>query len=168
MLAPTARHFVGVKLNTDSSAPVSASDAQAVLEAEWVGILVVLGPAVVNKSDESPWKSLARGRFVENGAETNIDFSASAYHLAGFYVAPEVRGNGLGGLLVHAAMESIFQDRQSMGNARAICTVSASHTNSVVQRLFRRMGFVEVAEEECNTEDGRHLTEIVMRRDLGY
>ena len=166
MLNPRARHFIGVRLTTDSSAGFGADDVEAVLEAEWVGTLVVIGPTAVASDERSPWKSLARGRFTEDGEEANSDSAVSAYHLAGFYVNPEVRGQGLGGLLVNAATASIIQDTQTIRKARAICTVGASHTNSVVRRLFKGMGFKEVAEEECNTEDGRHLTEVVMRRDL--
>ena len=166
MLNPRARHFIGVRLTTDSSAAFEADDVETVLEAEWVGTLVVIGPTAVASDEGSPWKSLARGCFMEDGAEANSDSAVSAYHLAGFYVDPEARGQGLGSLLVNAAVASIVQDTRTMRNARAICTAGASHTNLVVRRLFKRMGFIEVAEEECNTEDGRHLTEVVMRRDV--
>jgi ribosomal protein S18 acetylase RimI-like enzyme len=166
MLIPRARHFMAVRLNRDTSAASVADDPQAVLETEWVGTLVVLGPRAVASDDESPWKALARDRFVEDSAEANSDSAAPAYHLAGFYVAPETRGQGLGATLVQAAMERIAHDSQKMHNAGAICTVGASHQNLVVRRLFKRMGFLEVAEEVCNTNDGRRLTEIVLRRNL--
>jgi len=166
MLVPKARHFMAVRSNNASN-PASKSDyPHAVLETEWVGTLVLLGPRAVARDDESPWKTFARGRFVEDDAEANSESVASAYHLAGLYIAPETRGQGLGSFLVHTAMEVIAHDRQKMYNASAICTVGTSHTNLVVRRLFKTTGFVEVAEELCNTTDGRCLVEIVLHRDF--
>jgi hypothetical protein len=72
----------------------------------------------------------------------------------------------LGSSLVDAAMEAIVSDSQKLYNAGAICTVGASHRNLVVRRLFTRMGFSEIAEQVCNTTDGRYLTGIVLRRDF--
>jgi hypothetical protein len=80
------------------------------------------------------------------------------YHMAGFYVAPEHRGHGIGGDLVQNAMEVIANDCEKMPNPKAICTVDTSHTNLVVQRLFKRMGFEEVGEHQLDTIDGRPTT----------
>ena len=166
MMNPRAQHFVAVQLNENSSVASIADDPHAILETEWVGTLVVLGGKAVAIDDQSPWKSLARGRFMEDGVTANSDSIRLAYHLAGFYVAPESRGQGLGGSLVQKGMEMIAHENQTTHISGAICTVGVSHRNLVVRRLFKRVGFVEIAEEEHNTEDGRHLTEIVLRRDI--
>jgi hypothetical protein len=60
----------------------------------------------------------------------------------------------------------IANDCEKMPNPKAICTVGTSHTNLVVQRLFKRIGFEEVGEHQLDTIDGRHLTEITLRRDI--
>jgi ribosomal protein S18 acetylase RimI-like enzyme len=161
MLRPGARHLLAVELNNYSSAPSVADEPQAVLESEWVGMLVLLGPSSV-ANDSTPGKTLLRGRLVEDNTDENTEIVASAYHMAGFYVAPEHRGHGIGGALIQTAMEVIANDRVK----KAICTVGASHTNLVVLRLFKRMGFEEVAEDQLDAIDGRHLTEITLRRDL--
>jgi ribosomal protein S18 acetylase RimI-like enzyme len=166
LMTPRARHFLAVQFNKDSSDASVTAGVQAILETEWVGTLVLLGPNAVTGVDESPGKTLAPSRFVEDLADMNGDSASIAYHLAGFYVTPEARSQGLGSSLVDAAMEAIVNDSQKMHNAGAICTVGASHKNLVVRRLFKRMGFSEVAEEVCNTTDGRCLTEIVLRRDF--
>jgi GNAT superfamily N-acetyltransferase len=166
MLVPRARHFVAVQWNTTPDIAPTSDDLYAVLEAKWVGTLVLLGPKVVASGDASPWRALVGSRFVEDSAEATSDTGASAYHLAGFYVAPEVRGRGLGGSLVNTAIEKIADDGQTIHSAGAICTVGASQRNLVVRRLFKRMGFLEVAEEVCKTKDGRSLTEVILRRDF--
>src|ERR1700761_972213 len=58
MLVPRARHFVAVRWNNTSDIAPTSDDPHAVLEAEWVGMLVLLGPKVVASGDASPWKSL--------------------------------------------------------------------------------------------------------------
>jgi ribosomal protein S18 acetylase RimI-like enzyme len=165
MLRPRARHLLAVELSNYSSAPSVADEPQAFLESEWVGMLVLLGPSSV-ANDSTPGKTLLRGRLVEDNTDENTEIVTSTYHMAGFYVAPEHRGHGIGGALVRAAMEVIANDRVKIPTPKAICTVGASHTNLVVLRLFKRMGFEEVAEDQLDTIDGRHLTEITLRRDL--
>jgi ribosomal protein S18 acetylase RimI-like enzyme len=165
ILRPGARHLLAVELSNHSSAPSVANEPQAVLESEWVGILVLLGPNSITSNDTPPGKTL-RGQLVEDNTDENRETVASAYHMAGFYVAPEHRGHGIGGDLVQNAMEVIANDCEKMPNPKAICTVGTSHTNLVVQRLFKRIGFEEVGEHQLDTIDGRHLTEITLRRDI--
>lgn len=157
------RHLVAVQLNGDLSATSITENLHAVLETEWVGTLVLLGPKDIASDDKS---SLARGRLAEDNAEAKSESTAASYHLAGFYVAPETRGQGLGKSLVDRAMEAISQDRQKMHNTGAICTVAASHKNIVVRRLFKTMGFLEVTEEIYNTTDGDDFIGIVLRREF--
>jgi ribosomal protein S18 acetylase RimI-like enzyme len=144
-------------LSNYSTAPSVADEPQAVLESEWVGMLVLLGPNSVARNDSSPGKTLLRGRLVEDNTDENRETVASAYHMAGFYVAPEHRGHGIGGALVQTAMEVIANDCEKMPNPKAICTVGANHTNVVVRRLFKRKGFEEVGEDQPDTIDGCHL-----------
>ena len=166
MLHPLLRQFVAVRLNIISSADSGADRHHDVLDAEWVGSLGVFGPKTLASDDVSPWSSFARDRLMEHSPVPNSDSAMSAYHLVGFYVAPEARRQGIGSMLLRAAITSIIQESQTMHNARAICTVGASHTNLPVRTLFKNLGFVEVAEEEWNTEDGRSLMEVLMHRDL--
>ena len=166
LLVPKARHFVVIQWNNTLDIDPTSNDPHAILEAEWVGCLVLLGPAVVASGDTSPWRSLVGGRLVEDNAAATSDTTASAYHLVGFYIAPEVRRRGLGTYLVHAAVEKIAYDGQTMHSARAICTVGASQRNLVVRKLLKRMGFLEVAEEVGQSEDGRSFIEVVLRQDF--
>jgi ribosomal protein S18 acetylase RimI-like enzyme len=165
MLGPGARHLLAVELSNHSSAPSVANEPQTVLEREWVGMLVLLGPNPIAGNDSPPGKTL-RSRLGDENTDDTRETLASAYHMAGFYVAPEHRGHGIGGALVQNAMEVIANDCEKMPNPEAICTVGVSHTNLVVRRLFKRMGFEEVGEDQLDTVDGRHLTEITLRRDL--
>jgi ribosomal protein S18 acetylase RimI-like enzyme len=165
MLRPGARHLLAVELSNYSSAPSVIDEPQTVLESEWVGMLVLLGPNSIASNDSPPGKTF-RGPLVEENTDENRETVTSAYHMAGFYVAPEHRGHGIGGALVQTAMEVIANDCEKMPNPKAICTVGVSHTNIVVRRLFKRMGFEEVGEDQVDTIDGRHLTEITLRRDL--
>src|SRR5256885_2171072 len=163
---PSSLHLIAVRLCANPTVNLITDDPHAILDSEWVGMLVVLGGRTVAIDDQAPWKSLARGRFVEDGMQASIASTASAYHLVGFYVAPESRGQGLGGSLVQKAVEAIDRDAQERQNSRAMCTVGVSDTNLVTKRLFKRLGFLEVAEEEYDKEGGQHWKEIVLRRNL--
>jgi len=167
MLRPGARHLLAVELSNHSGALSVADESQAILESKWVGMLVLLGPNSIASNSSPPEKTLS-GRLVEDNTDAKIEALASAYHMAGFYVAPEHRGHGIGGALVQNAMEVIANDCEEMPNPKAICTVGTSHTNLVVRRLFKRIGFEEVGEDQLDTIDGRHLTEITLRLDLGH
>lgn len=92
----------------------------------------------------------------------------AAYHLGGFYVAPETRGQGLGARLVRTALDAIAADCRNTNWSEAICTVGTEYKNATPQRLFAKMGFSNVAIRNIQQGDGRHVTEIVWRQDFSF
>jgi ribosomal protein S18 acetylase RimI-like enzyme len=77
--------------------------------------------------------------------------------LAGFYVAPEGRGRGVGWALIEAAVER----SRAAGIEQVHLTVST--TAQQARRLYARAGFVRVATLEDAMKDGaRYLDEDLM------
>ena len=170
LLNSKALHYVVIQHNLDSKVEEALQNAETILQSKWVGILVRLGPRIVDIdsfSNESSWKTLLEGGSKKSmdRADTN-NSRAAAYHLAGFYIAPETRGQGLGARLVQTALDNIAADCQIADSSRAICTVGTDRRNAVPQRLFAKMGFSNVAIDNIQTDDGRHLTEIIWRQDF--
>jgi ribosomal protein S18 acetylase RimI-like enzyme len=98
-------------------------------------MLVLLGPSSAASNDSPPGKTLLRGRCVEDDTDENTEIVASAYHMVGFYVAPEHRGHGIGGALIRTAMEVIANDRVKIPTPKAVRTVGASHKFSRAKAL---------------------------------
>ena len=159
-----ARHYVAIRHNADSREDAIIEGAETTLQSEWVGGLVRLGPKIVDRcsfSNESSWHDETDRANLENAR-------GAAYHLGGFYVAPEARRQGLGARLIRAALDTIAADCQIAKWSEAICTVGTEHSNTNPQRLFARMGFSNVATRNIQQNDGRHVTEIVWRQEFFF
>jgi ribosomal protein S18 acetylase RimI-like enzyme len=80
-------------------------------------------------------------------------------HIGAMWVAPELRGRGLGQMLFAAALEW----HQNAG--RHTVELSVTEGNAPAQRLYQRNGFVLTGATGL-LRDGSPLRTLVMRRDL--
>ena len=166
ILNADARHFVICRPYSAQYALGQPNDA---IHGEWLGILVLLGPREVDPalfSNETSWKDFKKGSGKRETDEGRLRPASSAYHMVGVFVAPEERRHGWGHRLVEAALGVIALDCEKTKTSLAICTVGADERNEAAQRLYQNTGFAVVAKDSFKADDGRHLTDLVMRRDL--
>ena len=154
-------------------------DSKHTLERPWSGMLVLLGPKLVNLDaydNASTWKTIMteNDRKADSvqptGARTQScsASSAHAYHVVSVYVAPEARGKGLAKKLIKAALASAEQESKERNIRKAICTLGAERDNVAAWRTYESMGFVAVAEDHFTSAEGREFHESIMRRDLMF
>ena len=166
---PFSKHFVAYRAPQNADLALRSSKEHPLLgaDAEWVGIVVLLGPKLVataSFSNETSWKA-----FVEKG--TNMSEADNpdtvAYHIVAFYTASTVRGQGLGKILIENALHYILESRDNEGIANALCTTGVEVRNGASQAVFRRLGFFDTAARDSYvTDDGRALEDVIMRWDM--
>jgi ribosomal protein S18 acetylase RimI-like enzyme len=173
---PQARTFALINrhLRTDP-----LRDPESVVDRPWLGMLVLLGPKVVDLDaydNGSTWKAiLTENPLIRDKAqpiETRMGFSpvnsALAYHIVAVYVAPEVRRRGFAKELVSSALACMNQDSKGKGCHKGICTVGVAEDIVAARKTYESMGFIAVAEDHYTSGDGRAFHESVMRKDLTF
>lgn len=105
---------------------------------------------------------------TDSREETSSADSALAYHIVAVYVAPEIRGKGLGKDLMSSALATIAQNLQEKRFDKAICTLTVERGLGAARKMYESMGFVAVAKDDYTSDDGRVFHEFVMRRDLTF
>ena len=69
--------------------------------------------------------------------QMRVDRSTPWHHLIDISLAPDWRGKGIGGALIHA-----LQDEVRAGRAERV-SLNVDRTNPAAHRLYQRLGFVE-------------------------
>jgi ribosomal protein S18 acetylase RimI-like enzyme len=152
-------------------------------ERPWRGMLVLLGPQVVDfetYDNASSWKSILtenailtetsfkdhKSQQLEDTMETPPVTAALDYHVVSVYIAPSFRGRGLAKELITSALASVKQDQKEKGYQKAICTLGVAKDAIAARKTYESMGFVDVAEDHFISDDGREFHDSVMRKDL--
>lgn len=143
----------------------------------WLGILVLLGPKIVNIDacdNNSPWKAVLTEQHAINEQPPLLEMEAPsvkialAYQIVSVYVAAEFRGKGFAKKLMSSALAAIEQGLKDQRFGKAICTVGVADGISVARKMYQRMGFVTVGEDHSTTDDGRDFHGSVMRKDVTF
>ncbi|KAF7513324.1 hypothetical protein GJ744_009745 [Endocarpon pusillum] len=143
----------------------------------WLGILVLLGPKVVDidaYDNGAPWKTVLTEQHAINEQPQLLEMEASsvkialAYQIVSVYVAAKFRGKGLAKKLMSSALAAIEQDLKDKRFGKAICTVDVADGIWAARKVYQRMGFVTVAEDHSTTDDGREFHASVMRKDVTF
>jgi len=150
-----AVHFVAVEDKHDNSKCIDKQkDLQRLLNSEWIGMIVLLGP----ETEQSPAVSAQLDPFarmtaiatLDNHPETVEGIRAEEqtlhYHLNSVFVTPTARKAGLGQLLIKAAFaraETVAKTEE----ARWYCTVLVDSKNQAARSLYEKAGIVVVGEE---------------------
>lgn len=172
---PIAKTFALIKAVPQSQSHI---DPEYALDKPWLGMVVVLGPKVIDPTaydNESTWKTVltetsplvdeskrARSVFAESPSAN----SALVYHFVSVYVAPQVRGKGLAKKLMSTALAVVEHETREKTFTQAICSIGVAKDNSIARRTYESMGFVGVAKDHFISEDGREGDDSVMRRDI--
>lgn len=120
---------------------------EQLFDAEWVGMIVLIGPLSPNQSAAISAKEepLAGGKGRESPESSKKDLPGVVhFHLNGVFVDPAVRGAGLGLALVEAALAKAVA---KSGGREIQCSVLVDSENLAARKLYQRAGFDEVGQE---------------------
>lgn len=143
----------------------------------WLGILVLLGPKIVDNEaydNDSSWKTVLTEKHAINEQFQLLKIEASsvkialAYHIVSVYVAPEFRGKGLAKMLMSSALAAIKQDLGDERFDKAICTVDVTDGALAARKTYQGVGFVTVAEDHSKSDDGREFHGSVMQKVVTF
>ncbi|TKA25722.1 hypothetical protein B0A50_05817 [Salinomyces thailandicus] len=157
---PKAINFIALKANSESKDTTTSDDGLPELlmpewMAEWVGMIVLLGP---QSDDTSSGPSARRDPFAKMTGpiealedQDTVDSHsrpryALRYHLNGVFVNPSARKSGLGQRLVSAALEKAAAAARE-AQVPMKCSVLVDSENDVARRVYEAAGFRVVARE---------------------
>ena len=171
---PLAKTFAVVCDKAEDPASNKASESTA---GTWYGMLVLLGPQVVDPEtfdNENSWKNLigeqqraSQAPKTKSTAEApSISQTAFSYHIVSVYVSSVLRGQGIGKDLFRAAFAEIEKEAANHRLTRAICTLGVGKNLLAAWNLYNAIGFVAVAEVQYVVDDGRVLDDVIMRKDF--
>lgn len=170
---PKAIHFVAVKDRSVLDAPANDSgDIQAILDAEWLGFIVLLGP---QDDDDHQDRYPKRDPFQRMTAAAREDAFLSSdkevkapsvlhFHLNGMFVDPVARGSGLGIALIQAAIEKAKAEAASL-NVGMRATICVYDHNVVARTLYEKAGFI-VVERRPSLTRGPEITTADMELEI--
>ena len=127
------------------SIPSSGSELGHVLEGEWVGSAVLVGPTTRESQEE-------------HGDDKVFD-------VCGLFVLPAARGAGLGSELMQACTEHARRMASTMGTEKVRVRVCTACGNEKVVKLYQKLGFVEEAEKQAEAEVGPGVKTLVKEMD---
>lgn len=169
---PRASHFVATR-SSEFTFPTqeTGQNDQHVFEAEWVGMLVLLGPEEDKNdtvsADTDPFNRMTSAQREHKIMMTPTSEPASSvpknlhYHLNGMFVDPTARGNGLGALLIAAALREVERQAKAL-SVRARVTISVYGHNNAARRSYEKAGFKVVLERTSNTHRERVVVDMQM------
>lgn len=142
ILNPKAKQFVMVQSTL-------ASDAQNfepnVLENDWIGMLVVLCPDDLDHSSDG-----------------------MIYQLAGVFVDPPFRKQGVCTLLVQGGLKFIRDDLERRGAQYAVCTAAGFEHNASAIKFYEALGFSSVRKESTREADGSSSNLVTMSQRVEH
>ncbi|KAJ4296610.1 hypothetical protein N0V90_006657 [Kalmusia sp. IMI 367209] len=138
----SASTFVATNRTAKHAAAPGVLDAEALLEGEWVGSAVLVGPASTNDEDER---------------------STATFEIYGLFVLPDARGTGLGSALLEAAADYGRVLAAKQGCERVVVRISVAPGNERALKLYERVGFVE---KEAGAEEDMELGVRVLSKEL--
>jgi len=163
---PLARTFIAMR---ERSQDGKTEVKDSLLDQEWLGTLVLLGPKPTKtgpvSASISPWQLFTPTAMVSEVAPPPSS-SALAYHLVGVWVAPEVRGSGIGGMMIQAACEAARDEAVKLCATTAVLTVMVEQWNTSGKRLYEKAGFSFVCEEHYQGSTGKRSTALVLQLAL--
>ncbi|KIW52790.1 hypothetical protein PV05_08410 [Exophiala xenobiotica] len=143
----SATHLVLVSV--DSSHDASEGETTALLQGEWVGFAVILTP-----------------ERHQNDTANHMESNSSEYLMASVSVRSDVRGQGLGKLLVQAAIQTARNNALEKHNSSSCLTANVRHGNDHALQLYQKLGFRIVDPDYQGEKEGRPYTSNVLRFDL--
>lgn len=145
-----ADHFFAVDRSVSPWMPERSEEFFSnLIEATWVGMIVLIGPlspsgsaAMSAKHDPLTKDGSGRGLLAAEQTRTG----ELSYHINGTFVDPEARGAGLGRAMIETAVAKGWAEAFKRG-LRLHCTVLVDSENAAAMNLYNSTGFCAVGEE---------------------
>ena len=157
---PKATTFIACRYDQTKIKDAMNDHVQAVLDAEWLGSIILLGPkygVAEFALDTSPWKIIG-----EDSRHDRVSEPIRHYLINGMFVMPTARGLGLGKALMTTALENAEKQTRSTGGETKKCTIVVDKYNDPARHLYLRSGFKVIKEEMFTPEVGKHRPALTM------
>lgn len=135
--------------STPDMAHVHEADVGELLDRDWLGFIVLIGPeeglgTVSAKAD--PLSQITKETTSDGRVHRLRNNDAISFHLNGMFVSPSARRCGMGVRLIEAALDAAGSMSQ---NSRYgfHCTIIVDEWNDAAIKLYERVGFEIVAKE---------------------
>ena len=165
-----AVHFVGLKRPDSSSSLMKDPQAnEAMLNGEWLGLIVLLGPQDDSEHSDlypnkDPFQRMTAAdredRLLSSQAQL-VSSAALHYHLNGMFVDPIARGSGLGLALIRAALGRA-KEQAATFNAGIRITICVYDHNKAAWKLYEKAGFKVVSNKRPSLTRGPEFTAVDM------
>jgi ribosomal protein S18 acetylase RimI-like enzyme len=123
---------------------VCEADTEELLEHDWLGTVVLMGPNEDSKSISANADPLGQMEARSDQAAKGEDHEALHFHLNGMFVRTFARGAGMGRRLIEVALGKA---REKSGGIGPHCTIIVDEWNDKAKNLYERCGFEVVATE---------------------
>lgn len=144
LLNPTSRTFVAVCVDHETATPAGADDVEKLKSNEWVGMVVLLGPKVVDSSMKYVWDPFLSTAWLQPDDEGAFEGAEATTFAVSIFVLPEVTRRGVGKMLLSAMMECAKQDSKKMSVSKLHVGLIVERDNEAAIRLYERSGFAHV------------------------
>lgn len=170
---PKAIHFVAVKDSEFRDASANESeDIQTVLDGEWLGFIVLLGPQddddPANRYPKrDPFQRMTAAAREDAFLSAEAQFDASSvlhFHLNGMFIDPAARGSGLGLALINAALEQAKAEAAKF-NAGMRTTICVYDHNVAARKLYEKAGF-KIIEKRPSLSRGPEIITVDMELEI--
>nr|POF08105.1 hypothetical protein CFP56_62685 [Quercus suber] len=131
---PNANHLIAVR-SVDGMLPL--------VEREWLGMIVLLGPEdnAVSATVSATSDPFARMTSNNVSKREGKHMRSWHYHLNGVFVRPAARRTGLGKALIQAALDEVERRARRDGVHSVRLTISVDSENEKARRLYEAAGF---------------------------
>ena len=159
---PKATHFIALKeSNQRHPSSERGSDIERLLDQEWLGLIVLLGPVEDTSesvsTEKDPFLNMAGSGKEESmiaDSEMRDSLTALHFHLNAVFVDPAARGMGLGGSLIDAAVQRARRETNKY-HASLRVTISVYDKNKAARKIYEKAGFEVVDERQSKSHGDR-------------
>lgn len=169
---PKATHFIAESKSASGSSSIERhDDIESILEGEWLGVIVLLGPQEDNHADpypkRDPFHRMTAAAREEKllSAPDQLDAPAALhFHLNAMFVDPVGRGRGLGLALINAAVSRAETEARKF-KAGLRVTIAVYEHNVSACALYEKAGF-HVVNKRPSLTRGSGVTAVDMELSI--
>ncbi|KAL1954245.1 hypothetical protein VTO42DRAFT_1478 [Malbranchea cinnamomea] len=144
---PDSKTFVAIcpfpSLDIDESTGNNDDTELKLIENEWIGMIVVLGPKVLaaeSLGSVACWKAFTAPR-QSSPTASEVENKEVGDFAVSMFVLPEMRGQGLGGKLIEASLNLVRREAASFKASRANVSLCVEAENHAAIKCYERCGF---------------------------